>query len=165
MLQRSFIEMQPNSRISDTSGDVGQLPGAAAPANGRSSAESEWRLVVNVNAIATGVRQRDDIDIVRWLVRSWLDSRWLDQTRETFAVALDCGINPIGYWNRWSSLSTVSSAQSQHEMASLMLTYGNRVSTSLASSFLNGGAASVATNKAPRSADVAVPFILNTHNE
>lgn len=48
---------------------------------------------------------------------------------------------------------------------SIMLTYGKRVSTSLASSFLNGGAASVATNKAPRSADVAVPFILETHNE
>lgn len=120
---------------------------------------------MNVDTVAASVRQGDDIDVVRWLLRLWLDSWWLDQTREAFAVALDCGINPVGYWNRWSSLSIVSSIQALQLMALLVLTYGKRVSTSLASSCLNGGAASVATNKAPRSADVVVPFMLKTQNE
>lgn len=41
------------------------------------------------------IRQGDNIDVVCWRLGSRLDSRRLDETRETFAIALGTLINPI----------------------------------------------------------------------
>lgn len=138
-----------------------QLPRTAAPVNLWLGAKPKRRLEVNVYGAWAGIRQRDHIDIVLRLARFWLDGRWLNEAWKAFAIALHCWIDPVGHGNRWSSLNKMVSIALQWDLGMLyQLTYGKRVSTSLASIFLNGGAASVATNKAPRSAEVAVALIV-----
>lgn len=41
------------------------------------------------------VRQRDNIDVIRWIRRSRSDSRRLVETREPLAIAIDGLVNPV----------------------------------------------------------------------
>jgi hypothetical protein len=44
-------------------------------------------------------RQRNHVDIVAGLARSWFDSWRLDKTWEAFAVSIDRWVDPISNWD------------------------------------------------------------------
>lgn len=41
------------------------------------------------------IRQRDNIDVVCWVLVAWLNSWWLNQSWKAFAIAVDCRIYPV----------------------------------------------------------------------
>ena len=66
-------------------------------------AQTKGCLEVNVDTIRN-ICQGDDIDVVGWVLVSWLHSWCLHQTREALAIAVDSRIDPVTDWNSWSSV-------------------------------------------------------------
>jgi hypothetical protein len=90
-------------RLGDTAGSVGQIRGTATPLDGGARAQTEGRLVVNVDSTGS-VGSGDDIDVVAWVGRGRFDSRRHGETRESLPVAIDGIVNPITNWHGWASV-------------------------------------------------------------
>lgn len=80
-----------------------QIARILTPTDSRQLAQTKGGLVMNVHALGD-VGQGDHIDIVPGIGGGRLDGRGFNQTRETLAVAIDGGIDPIADRNGRSSV-------------------------------------------------------------